>query len=476
MIMIATAVVGVFVFCLFFVWYRKPNNFPPGPRGFPLVGVAPFLGKFPEQTLAKYGEKYGNVISIRLGPKPCVVLNDLEAVTEALVKQGESFSGRPHNAIISELSQDYGITFIDSGDLWKTQRKFGLATLKKLGVGKQSMELTINEQISILMNKFKALNGKPFELKEMIRKCFANSTCVVLMGCGYPYDHPTFEAILSNLPEGLAAVTIPFLRHFPPFRKPYQRVLKKVETLRGIIKDVVEEHKVAFNHENVRDFIDYYLIEMKTNREGFKEEQLHQYIMDLLVGGIDSSVASIGWGVISLIHNPGIQEKLRKEIDQVIGDCSPSMSHEQDMPYMRAFIQENHRFKTLAELNVPHCTKNRVKIFGYEIPKGTMIFTNIWNVHNDSRVWKNPEIFNPERHLDENGKFVKSSHVIPFAVGYRSCIGKILAKFTLFLFFTNFLQKFVVLADPHDQLPSYDKDPKSTFSSPYPYPVIVKER
>ena len=82
MIMIATAVVGVFVFCLFFVWYRKPNNFPPGPRGFPLVGVAPFLGKFPEKTLAKYGEKYGNVISIRLGPKPCVVLNDLEAVTE----------------------------------------------------------------------------------------------------------------------------------------------------------------------------------------------------------------------------------------------------------------------------------------------------------------------------------------------------------------------------------------------------------
>ena len=45
------------------------------------------------------------------------------------------------------------------------------------------------------------------------------------------------------------------------------------------------------------------------------------------------------------------------------------------------------------------------------------VVQNIYGVHNDPDVWENPELFNVERHLNEEGKFVKSNFVIPFGVG-----------------------------------------------------------
>ena len=46
------------------------------------------------------------------------------------------------------------------------------------------------------------------------------------------------------------------------------------------------------------------------------------------------------------------------------------------------------------------------------------VVQNIYGVHNDPDVWESPEIFKVERHLDCDGKFVKSPFVIPFGVGW----------------------------------------------------------
>jgi len=42
--------------------------------------------------------------------------------------------------------------------------------------------------------------------------------------------------------------------------------------------------------------------------------------------------------------------------------------------------------------------------------------------------FENPEKFNPERFLDENGRFETDVRVCPFSVGLRNCMGKQLAQ------------------------------------------------
>ena len=44
---------------------------------------------------------------------------------------------------------------------------------------------------------------------------------------------------------------------------------------------------------------------------------------------------------------------------------------------------------------------------------------NIYSVHMDETYWKDPHVFRPERHLNDQGKVVKSDHFMPFGVGMK---------------------------------------------------------
>lgn len=61
-------------------WYKRPTNFPPGPRGIPFLGVIPFMGKYPEKAIRNWSKKYGPIMSLRMGTWEVVALNKFESV------------------------------------------------------------------------------------------------------------------------------------------------------------------------------------------------------------------------------------------------------------------------------------------------------------------------------------------------------------------------------------------------------------
>ncbi|CAK5088305.1 unnamed protein product [Meloidogyne enterolobii] len=107
----------------------------------------------------------------------------------------------------------------------------------------------------------------------------------------------------------------------------------------------------------------------------------------------------------------------------------------------------------LVPLNVAHKLTRDVKIDGYYIPKDTTIIPQISAVLADGEVFENPEEFNPERFLDENGKLKKVDELIPFSIGKRQCLGEALARMELFLFLGNLLNKYKFMPG-NDGIPS----------------------
>ena len=47
----------------------------------------------------------------------------------------------------------------------------------------------------------------------------------------------------------------------------------------------------------------------------------------------------------------------------------------------------------------------------------TVILPDLHNVHFDETCWDNPQEFNPERFLDENGQFRQNHLAMPFGLG-----------------------------------------------------------
>ena len=74
-------IVFLSIILLYFInWYRRPNHLPPGPRGVPILGYLPFLGKRPEKTLFYLTEKYGKILTVRMGAEDAVFLNDFHSL------------------------------------------------------------------------------------------------------------------------------------------------------------------------------------------------------------------------------------------------------------------------------------------------------------------------------------------------------------------------------------------------------------
>ncbi|KAK2088518.1 hypothetical protein P7K49_034425 [Saguinus oedipus] len=74
---------------------RDKGKLPPGPRPLPLLGNLLLLRSQDMLTsLTELSKEYGSVYTVYLGSRRVVVLSGFQAVKEALVDQGEEFSGR----------------------------------------------------------------------------------------------------------------------------------------------------------------------------------------------------------------------------------------------------------------------------------------------------------------------------------------------------------------------------------------------
>ena len=92
-------------------WYRRPYKFPPGPRGLPLVGYLPFLSTKIQSDALKLREKYGPILSVRMGPKDVVFLNDCKSIRNVRANyQYFNISSSCYHYIL--LSIKYLITYI----------------------------------------------------------------------------------------------------------------------------------------------------------------------------------------------------------------------------------------------------------------------------------------------------------------------------------------------------------------------------
>lgn len=112
---------------------------------------------------------------------------------------------------------------------------------------------------------------------------------------------------------------------------------------------------------------------------------------------------------------------------------------------------------------------------GYKIPAGCHVVPLINSVHMDPNLWENPEDFKPSRFINAEGKVQKPEYFIPFGVGRRMCLGDVLARMELFLFFSSIMHRFEISLPAGADLPSLNGNPGVTIY-PNKFAVCLKER
>ncbi|XP_071981766.1 cytochrome P450 2C8-like isoform X2 [Engystomops pustulosus] len=424
-------VTGVTLLIYLFKWWSwvKQKNLPPGPAPLPILGNMLHLNtsELP-QSFVELGKKYGPVITLYMINGRAIILTGYDAVKEALVDHGDAFSDRGDIGIGEVFSKDHGI-IASSGERWKILRRFSLSTLRNFGMGKRSIEERIQEEARCLAEKFMKDKDAPIDPTYILRLAVSNVICSVVFGERFDYEDQRFLMLMTNF----------------------------------------NDFSEVFNSRTGQ--------EKKNPDTEFHEANLQATILDLFFAGTETTSLTLRYGFLILMKYPEIQEKLHKEIDNVIGrDRSPSIEDRSNMPYTDAVIHEIQRFADIVPSGVPHTANKDTTINGYQIPKGTMVLPVLTTVLKDPKQFKNPDEFDPGHFLDEKGGFKKHEAFMPFSAGKRICLGEGLARMELFLFFTTILQKFTMepIIDREDL--SIRPEPKTNATRPHSYSMEVIPR
>lgn len=116
-----------------------------------------------------------------------------------------------------------------------------------------------------------------------------------------------------------------------------------------------------------------------------------------------------------------------------------------------------------------------MKLNGYTLPVGTQVIPLLYAVHMDPELWDEPEAFRPSRFISNEGKVCKPEFFMPFGVGRRMCLGEVLARMELFLFFSSMMHMFNLSLPEGASLPNLQGIVGVTIS-PEPFKVCLLQR
>jgi cytochrome P450 len=166
---------------------------------------------------------------------------------------------------------------------------------------------------------------------------------------------------------------------------------------------------------------------------------------DLFIAGIDTTSITVEWAMAELLNNPEKMAKIRDEVEQVLG--KDELGQELDIskfPFLQAVVKETFRLHPPAPFLVPHKAETDVELCGFTVPKNAQILVNVWAMGRDSSIWTNPNLFMPERFLEQDNIDFKGQdfELIPFGAGRRICPGLPLASRMVHLMLARLVHDF----------------------------------
>lgn len=480
----------IMLLVLLVVLQPDSKGMPPGPKGLPLIGnLFDLLWDDSPRYFNRMAEKYGPLYSIQLGLRRVVVINSSHWLTQAFVRQGDMFNHRPRGTVFSFIMGGKGIA--DAEDqVWRESRRFTLHVLRDFGMGKSSVEAYVNRELHNFLETTQEKVGQPYDIHYDLATSVLNIVWHMFVGERFEMEDKNLKWIVDSLEMSLTLVEqggflnyTPMLQFIGTFLKPKAfKVGANVKHRFDYFTKLIKEHKANLdNPDREFDLMYEYLLEQRKQIEQgrqdmvFTDNQLKWLVSDLFIVGLDTTVTTLRWCFLFLVRHPEIEEKVFQELEAVIGiDRNPTYEDRLRMPYTEAFITEILRYGSITPLAL-HGNPEETTLNGYRIPKRSWIIGNIYGIHWDKNVWKDPENFRPERFIDENGQLIRSENVVAFSVGRRNCLGESLARIETFQFLMGMMQKYKFGVPEGHPIPPIASQCGVTIN-PKPFKMLLTER
>ncbi|KAF9689460.1 hypothetical protein SADUNF_Sadunf01G0094500 [Salix dunnii] len=438
-----------------------PAPSPPGPRGLPLVGYLPFLGYELHKKFTELAGVYGPIYKLRLGNKLCMVVSSPRLAKEIVRDKDTIFADR--DPPISARLLTYGgndIAWSSYGPLWTKMRKIFVREMLSNASLDASYELRKREVKKAITDVYNKI-GSPVDFGELAYVTSINAVLGILLGGGTIQGEKWTDFVSqfrSHAAEMMVLLGKPNVSDLFPVlaRFDLQGIERKAKqiavTLDQFLQYAIEQrsNEEKAHMDEGKDFLQI-LLDLNKHEDparSFTMDQVKAILMDIFVGGTDTTTTMIEWTMARLMQHQEVRQKVYQELQEVVG--SNNVVEEFHLPklrYLSAVMKETFRLHPALPLLVPRFSRQSCTVGGYIVPKGTTVFLNVYAIQRDPNQWDNPLEFRPERFLNDDtvGSFDYSGNnfqYLPFGSGRRVCAGLPLAEKMLMFLQASLLHSF----------------------------------
>jgi cytochrome P450 len=310
--------------------------------------------------------------------------------------------------------------FLTNGDTWKRQRRIidpafeggrlrdtfpGIVAAGQAAVARITPD-RVPQEIEAITNHiaadviFRTLFSLPIE-DETAQKVFHEFR-------NYQRSQP-----ILNL-----AAFIPGPRWMPRLFRPATR--DSARNIRALITQLTQARLDMIAAGTAPDDLATKIMTTKDPETGdtFSLPEMVDQVSIFFLAGHETSASALAWSLYLLGRYPEWQDQVAAEVVEFDGD----FANLSKLKVTRDVFREALRLYPPVPMMVREAGK-QVRFRERVVKRGAQIVLSPWHLHRHSRLWGNPDGFDPGRWQTEAGKISARDAYIPFSTGPRVCTG-----------------------------------------------------
>ena len=394
---------------------RKPT---PGPR--PFLSLSPLLGmrRNPLLYMEELHRRYGDLVNYRTAGRAVFMLFHPGMTQDMLVTHARNH----HQGRVMQRSRSVlGNGLLTSEDSFHLrQRRLIQPAFHRqriVGYGRAMVDYAERHQ-----QHWK--KGEVIDVHQEMMRLTLGIVGKTLFDTDVEGDSQEIGRALNTFMHLFKFAVLPFseiLEKLPI--PPVLRMKKARAQLDRIIYRFIEERRRS--GEDRGDLLSMLLAaeDNEAGGERMDNDQIRDECVTLILAGHETTANALTWTFYLLAQHPEIAERLKRELDQVLGDRPPVPEDYPNLKYAEMVLSESMRLYPPA-WGIARTVVEPYEAFGTMFPKNAILLTSQWITHRDERWHPSPLHFDPERWTPQARAGRPKFSYFPFGAGPRQCIGE----------------------------------------------------
>lgn len=391
---------------------------PPGPRGYPLVGILPQMRRDPLGFLTDASRRYGEVVSLKMGPVQAYLLWHPDHIQHVLQDQHRRYR---KSRFVERVKPFLGEGLATSeGETWKAQRRRAQPAFHRQRLA--ALADLITRTVADRLDQWRAPGAVPVDVLGRMMTLTGEIILRALFGAR-PHDAGRsflgdFDTVSGYCMDRMLAV-LDWNAFLPtPKRSRFRAAMSRLDLA---VHEIIATRRRS--GEERGDLLSMLLAARdEETGAGITDRQLRDEVMTMFFAGHETTGLALTWTWYLLSQHPAVEQRLHRELAEVLQGRPPRFDDLPRLAYTRMIIEESMRLYPPSWI-ISRAPIRDDEIGGFGIPAGSTVFLSQYVTHRHPLLWDDPERFDPERFAPDRAADRPRYAYFPFSGGPRQCLG-----------------------------------------------------